>query len=185
MIDFKSLASINGMSGLFIIVKPTRLGVILESLDANKSRLVINNNSRVSILKDISIYTSDADGNMPLEKVMKSIFDIFENNINVTPKSPDNELRAFLKKALPNYDESRVYASDIKKLVSWYIILMQNDPLIFTNKEAEPEAKIDSSGDENLQNIETEKKPSKSTETKSKESKETKEVKPKSTKSQK
>lgn len=123
------------MPGLYVIVKPTRLGVILESLDAAKSRIVINSNSRVSILKDISIYTNDADGSLPLEQVMTLIFDKHKDQIPVTSKSSDVELKSFLKNVMSNYDDSRVYGSDIKKLATWYTILIKNDPLIFIKKE--------------------------------------------------
>lgn len=140
MIDFNSLAAVNGKPGLYIIIKPTRTGVVLEAMEEPKLRVAINSNNKVSILRDITIYTTDAEANVPLEKVMKNIYNIFKTDIKVTSKSSDADLRAFIKKALPNYDESRVYVSDIKKLVTWYSIIIKTEPEIFVEKvESKPE----------------------------------------------
>lgn len=134
MIEFNTLASITGRPGLFVILKPTRTGVILESLDEFKTRFIIESNSKVSILKDISIYTVDSDRNLGLEKVMTLVFNTFSTDLPVTSKSTDAELKSFFKKAMPQYDSERVYVSDIKKLISWYAIIVKNEPTIFKLK---------------------------------------------------
>ncbi len=121
--ELKEIAAVTGRGGLYKIVQPTRTGVILESIDSSATRLVANGNDRVSILNEISIYTTDADGSKPLDQVLKAIKAKFDTNLPVTPKSEPNELRSFLSSVLPEYDENRVYPSDIKKLVSWYLIL--------------------------------------------------------------
>jgi hypothetical protein len=59
---------------LFRVLKPTRAGVILESLDEQRTRSVAGPQSRVSLLKEISIYTTDAEGSVPLEEVLRKIY---------------------------------------------------------------------------------------------------------------
>ncbi len=71
--DFKELATVSGKPGLFKILKPTRSGVILESLDDKKTKLVAGIAQRVSILSDISIYTLTEEGAEPLKSVMQKI----------------------------------------------------------------------------------------------------------------
>ncbi|MEM7110350.1 MAG: DUF5606 domain-containing protein [Bacteroidota bacterium] len=118
--EYSDIASVSGKGGLFKIVKPTRTGVILESLDETKKKLVAGATQRVSVLSDISIYTTDQKGSTPLEKVFKEMYEEFEDDLGVDSTSDADELKSFLKHILPEYDDSRVYVSDIKKLVTWY-----------------------------------------------------------------
>ena len=126
--ELKEIASIAGKGGLFRIVKPTRTGVIVESLDGKGGRMVASANHRISVLKEISIYTTDAEGSTPLENVLHTIHQEFGDDPGVDSSSSPEELRAFLQHILPNFDRDRVYVSDIKKLVSWYKILLQYAP---------------------------------------------------------
>jgi hypothetical protein len=128
--ELKEIAAVTGKGGLFKIVQPTRTGVILESIDSAATRLVANGNDRISILNEISIYTTDAEGSKPLEQVLKAIKAKFDSQLPVTPKSDPSELKKFLTSVLPEYDENRVYASDIKKLVGWYQIIISAFPAL-------------------------------------------------------
>lgn len=133
--ELKDIAAISGKSGLYKILKPTRTGVIVESLDAHKKKLVVGGNVRVSVLKDVSIYTTDADGSVPLEEVLYKIKQEFGDDPGVESTSSADELEAFMKHVLPNYDAERVYPSDMKKLVMWYHILQNEAPEILEKKE--------------------------------------------------
>ncbi len=126
--DFKEIAAVSGKSGLFRILKPTRNGVVLEGLDDKKEKLVISSNTRVSILKDISMYTLSVEGNKPLIEIMQAVKATFANKLPVTAKSEDKELRSFFLKVVPDFDNERVYTSDIKKLVIWYSIIINTCP---------------------------------------------------------
>ena len=128
------IASVSGKGGLFKVLSPTKSGVILESLDASKTRLVASSNQRISILSEISIYTTTKEGSTPLIEVFKKIKADFANDIGVDAESEASELKAFLKSVLPEFDESRVYVSDIKKLVKWYSILFSIAPEVFEMK---------------------------------------------------
>jgi len=121
--DFKELATVSGKQGLFKILKPTRSGVILESLDGKNSKLVAGMSQRVSILSDISIYTLNEAGAEPLKSVMQKIEKEFAGDLGLDSNPDDAELRAFMKHVLPDVDEAQVYVSDIKKLISWYSLI--------------------------------------------------------------
>ncbi len=135
--EFKEIATVSGKGGLFKILNPTRSGVILESLDEKKTKLIVNANSKVSILHEISIYTTDSEGTVALEEVMRKVHKEFAGDTGLTKTSDNEELKAFLKHILPNYDAERVYVSDIKKLVNWYGILVQEAPEVFEEPKAE------------------------------------------------
>lgn len=143
--DFSEIAAVSGKGGLFKVLKPTRTGVILETLDDAKKKMVVNIHSKVSILSEISIYTTDAEGAKPLEEVMKKIHEEFQGDTGLSSSSDSDELKSFLKFILPEYDEDRVYVSDIKKLINWYNKLAADLPEVFETRTEE--AKDDSSDD--------------------------------------
>lgn len=126
--NFKDIATVAGKPGLYKVLKPTRSGVVLESMDEKKAKLVAGMAQRVSILSDISIYTLTEEGAEPLESVMKKIEAEYKGDTGVDATSSDSELRAFLKSVLPDFDDARVYTSDIKKLVTWYKIIRNASP---------------------------------------------------------
>lgn len=139
--NFKDIATVAGKPGLYKILKPTRSGVVLESMDDKKAKLVAGMAQRVSILSDISIYTLTEEGAEPLESVMKKIEAEYQGDTGVESSSTDSELRAFLKSILPEFDDARVYTSDIKKLVTWYNIIRAAAPEVLQeNSEEQKEA---------------------------------------------
>jgi len=127
----KDIASVSGKSGLFRVLGPTRAGLILESLDEQKARSVTPASQKVSVLDEISIYTTTAEGTVSLRDVLSTVKKVHANQLPVTPDSSAEELRAFLNGILPEHDQQRVYASDIKKLVRWYGILASHVPEVF------------------------------------------------------
>jgi hypothetical protein len=135
--ELKEIAVISGKGGLFKILKPTRTGVIVESIDEKKSRFPVNTSNRMSVLEEISLYTKTTDGSTPLKNVLRKIYDEFKEDPGVTPNSDPDELRAFIQHIEPEYDEEKVYVSDIKKIVSWYNIILNNFPEILTKTEEE------------------------------------------------
>jgi hypothetical protein len=129
--ELKEIASVSGKGGLFKVVKPGKTGVILESLDEAKTKLVVGGAQRMSLLSEISIYTTTKEGTAALLDVLKAIKSKLGTELGVTPESDPDKLKSFLKSVLPEYDEARVYVSDIKKLVKWYSILLKEVPELF------------------------------------------------------
>jgi hypothetical protein len=134
------IATIAGKGGLFKIVAPTKSGVILESLDDAKTKLVATASSKLSLLHEISIYTTTKEGTVPLQEVLKKIKAEYDNDLGVDANSDNAELKAFLKSILPNFDETRVYTSDMKKLVKWYDVIYKYAPEILTDSKEEESA---------------------------------------------
>jgi hypothetical protein len=130
--DLRDVASIAGKGGLYKVVKPTKSGVILETLDESKKKIVANANSRVSILKEISIYTTTAQGTVLLEDVFKIMFDKYGETLPVKPKDDTKTLLGFLGEIVPEFDSEKVYPSDAKKVVTWYNLLFKHYPSQFT-----------------------------------------------------
>ena len=148
--NLRDIASVSGKSGLFKVLKPTRTGVILESIDSQKTKLVANANSKVSILKEISIYTTSAEGNVMLEDLFVKIHASHGKSLPITSKASNDELKAFLGEIVSDFDRDRVYPSDIKKIINWYSILATSYPEVFdvaSSDEATPEAEEVVKGD--------------------------------------
>lgn len=131
--ELKELASVAGKGGLFRIVKPGKTTVLLESLDEAKTKLVASTSDRLSLLEEISIYTTTKKGTAPLGDVLRKIKQDFGTDTGVDATSDATELKAFMKSILPEFDEARVYTSDIKKLVKWYGLILQYAPEILTS----------------------------------------------------
>lgn len=152
----RQIANISGYGGLYRILKPSRAGVIVESLDDKKEKTMMGPTARVSVLNDISMYVDTPDQSVALGEVLKAVAEKFGDDLPVTAKSSDAELGNFMGEVLPDYDRERVRISDIKKLVSWYGILRQHVPEVFeasagdpaVAEEEQPAAETDSINDE-------------------------------------
>jgi hypothetical protein len=135
--DFKDIAAVSGKGGLFKVVKPTKTGVILESLDDNKAKLVTNMSQKVSVLAEISVYSTGEEETIALNDVLLKIKNEFDDDPGVDKNSDPDELKSFLAHILPDYDRERVYVSDIKKIVNWYQIIYQFAPELLVEKQEE------------------------------------------------
>ncbi len=135
--DFKDIAAVSGKGGLFKVVKPTKTGVILESLDEAKSKLVTGINHKVSVLAEISVYSTGEKETIPLKELFIKIREEFGDDPGVDKNDDPEELKSFLAHVMPDYDRERVYVSDIKKLVTWYTIIMNNAPELLEKKQEE------------------------------------------------
>ncbi|MBL7845649.1 MAG: DUF5606 domain-containing protein [Cyclobacteriaceae bacterium] len=135
----EDIATISGKGGLFKILKPAKSGVILESMDDAKTKLVATAHHKLSVLSEISIYTTTKEGTAPLGDILKKMNKEFGQDLGLDSDADNAELKSFMKSVLPEYDQDRVYVSDIKKLVRWYDILLTNAPEIF----AEPSGKAE------------------------------------------
>lgn len=130
-----NILSITGKPGLYILKTKAKSGFVVQSLIDNKTS-IIGMNHNVSVLKDISIYTMTAE--VPLKEVLTKIATKENDEQAISHKSSKNELQAYFAEVLPEYDQDRVYASDIKKIVQWYNILQAND-LLSSLKETKEE----------------------------------------------
>jgi hypothetical protein len=136
----QEVANISGRQGLFRILKPGRGGVIVESLDSVQKREMISANAKVSVLKEISIYSTGTEQSKPLSEIFLAIKENFKaEDLLETKTASNSELFDFMEKAMPDFDKERVYVSDIKKIINWYKILVEFFPEVFEKKEEETE----------------------------------------------
>ena len=119
--NVEKILAIAGKPGLFELKLQTRSGFLAESLLDGK-KITVGLRSNVSLLSEISMYTYSEE--KPLVEIMRAIA-IKENEgpTAVSPKEDNVKLITYFKEILPDYDEDRVYASDIKKVLNWYNIL--------------------------------------------------------------
>ena len=129
------ILTISGKPGLYQLQSRTRSGFLALSL-LDQKRISIGLRNNVSLLSEIAIYT--LEGEKPLEEVFKAIKEK-ENGqkTTVSHKATEDELEAYFFSVIPNYDEDKVYPSDIKKIIQWYNILIDKGFL-------EEEAPVDS-----------------------------------------
>ncbi|MEZ4856434.1 MAG: DUF5606 domain-containing protein [Gelidibacter sp.] len=121
------ILSISGKPGLYKIITQTRSGFVAESM-LDKKRVTVNIHSNVSVLSEIAIYTLKEE--VPLRDVLKKVKEKEEGNpTSISHKDSKDVLEAYFFDILPDYDEDKVYASDIKKVIQWYNILQKNDLL--------------------------------------------------------
>jgi hypothetical protein len=132
----KGILAISGQPGLFKMVAEAKNNIIVESLETGK-RMPVYSSSKVSALEDIAVFTDDGD--VPLKDVLKVIYEKENGGNTISHKSPPDELKSYFAEALPSYDRSRVYMSDIKKVLLWYNILLKKELLDFTEKSEESE----------------------------------------------
>lgn len=130
----EKVIAISGKPGLFQIISQSKSGVIVESF-SDKKRFPVNSLHNISTLNDIAIYTYEAE--VPLREVFLNIFKKEEGKKSIDPKSSKNDLLSYFGEVLPGFDDERVYASNIKKVLAWYNSLIDAD---FDFKSIETEA---------------------------------------------
>lgn len=129
--NLEKILAISGKPGLYVLKVQTRTGFVAESLVDGK-KITVNLRSNVSLLSEISVYTYE--GEKPLKEVMNSIAEKENNGPAISHKEDVAAQAAYFKEILPNYDEERVYASDIKKILNWYNTLQAKG--LVTTEEA-------------------------------------------------
>jgi argininosuccinate lyase len=135
--DLRTVLSVSGKPGLFKLIAHQTNGVVVESLVDGK-RTAISANANVSSLGDIAIYTYEEE--VPLRDVFKAMAEVTEGKEALSHKSSKDQLEDFFGEVLPKFDQERVYASDIKKVVQWFNILVKNDLLSILEEEVSEEA---------------------------------------------
>lgn len=134
----KTILAISGRPGLFQLVSQGRGMLIVESIDGAKRRQPVGGRERVTALNEVSIYTDDNE-DTPLLDVFESMRKKENGNtVSFDPrKASKEELFAYMQEVLPNYDHDRVYATDVKKLIQWYNILVTNGITDFADPKQE------------------------------------------------
>lgn len=128
--SIKKILSISGKPGLFELKVQTRTGFVAESLLDGK-KITVGLRANVSLLSEIAVYTYSEE--VRLAEVFKAIATKENEGLALSHKESDDQLKAYFREILPEYDEDRVYISDIKKVLNWYNLLQ---PKGFVSMEA-------------------------------------------------
>lgn len=132
--NLAGIISISGKPGLYKVIAQGKNNLIVESME-DKKRVPAYATDRISALEDISIYTYDDD--KPLKEIYTAIFEKENGGATISHKEDAAKLQSYLLEVLPNFDQERVYPSDIKKLFQWYNILHKAGALKPEEKEEE------------------------------------------------
>lgn len=139
------ILNISGKPGLYLLLTGGKGALIVESLDAEKKRLPIHRTDKVVSLGDISIFTDEEE--MPLRKVFQLIEEKYGKDqilIVDLKKASNQELLEFMAGVVADFDRERVYPSHVKKIISWYNILVQSKQNDFSEPEEPQEVEVES-----------------------------------------
>jgi hypothetical protein len=118
--SFQKILAISGKPGLYELKVQTRSGFVAESLLDGK-KITVGLRSNVSLLTEIAVFTYNEE--VKLIDIFKSIATKENGEATISHKEVDDKLKSYFREILPEYDEDRVYTSDIKKIFNWYNIL--------------------------------------------------------------
>nr|WP_315198758.1 DUF5606 domain-containing protein [uncultured Flavobacterium sp.] len=141
--SLEKILSISGKPGLYVLKVQTRTGFVAESLLDGK-KVTVSLKSNVSLLSEISIYTYE--GEKPLAEIIQNIAKKENKGQTISHKEDNAVLMTYFREVLPEYDEERVYPSDVKKIVNWYNtlqakgLLVDEAPVVAEAEETAPVA---------------------------------------------
>ncbi len=139
--DYREIVAVTGIGGLFHLIATKSDGAIVRNLADKSTKFISARLHNVTPLESIEVYTTG--DNVRLHEVFQKMKDQ-ENSIKpIDAKSADNNsIKGYFKSIFPEFDEERVYVSDMKKMLKWFEILKANDLLNFEylNAPAEEEA---------------------------------------------
>ena len=128
------LVAVSGMSGVFKLAANRNNGLIIEDLDTGKKKFAPARKHQFTPLASIGIYTED--DSTELNIIFRTMLEQIESNPPVKPNDSSNSLHAYFRTILPEYDEEKVHASDIKKVIKWFnflndrnLIDMEDEPV--------------------------------------------------------
>ena len=136
----KGILAISGQPGLFKVISEAKNSVIVESLLTGK-RMPAYSTSKISALEDIAVFTQTEE--ISLKEVFKSMVKFAEEGKVFNAKASGDELKGYFEEILPEYDRDRVYTSDMKKIISWYILLQEKGLLDLSEEDEESTVKKD------------------------------------------
>ena len=149
IMGLKDILVISGHGGLFKFISQGHNCVIVENL-CDQKRMKIPATAKISMLEEIAVFTQDNDTS--LREVFKKIQTKENGGMTIPHKSPDADLKKYFVEILPDYDQNRVYISDIRKVLLWYNLLHD---LGFSDFEAPEEEKKEGEAEETVEAKET------------------------------
>ena len=134
----QNILAISGKPGLYLMLARGSSTIIVETLDEQKKRFNVSARDRITSLNDVSIYTDDGQ-----DVKLMAVFESMKEREQGKPVDMDiknatkEQLTDYVAEVLPNFDRDRVYPNDMRKLISWYNILVANNLTDFAEPEEE------------------------------------------------
>ena len=133
--DLSEYFTVPGKPGVFKMLSQSKSNAVMESLIDGK-RLPVFSSDKISSLEEIGMFTNGED--VPLTEVFQNIFREENGAVaSVSPKADNKDLKAYFSKVLPDWDQDRVYVSDIKKVITWYNLLTEKNLISLEEKKDE------------------------------------------------
>lgn len=134
--NYKELVSVTGIGGLFQLLTTKSDGAIVRNISDKSTKFISARLHNVTPLESIEVYTTS--DNVRLHEVFQKMKDAEATNPPVDTKSANNDaIKAYFASIYPEFDQDRVYVSDMKKMLKWYFMLKENDLLNFENMDEE------------------------------------------------
>ncbi|WP_343667169.1 DUF5606 domain-containing protein [Chitinophaga sp.] len=133
--QYREIVAVTGLGGLFQLIASKQDGAIVRSLEDKSTRFVSSRIHNFTPLESIEVFTTGE--NVNLAEVFKAMQEQDGKTALVDAKADNNAIKAYFKSVFPEFDEERVYVSDMKKMVKWYTILKNNDLLKFDEQPEE------------------------------------------------
>lgn len=137
--QYREIVAVTGLGGLFQLLASKQDGAIVRSLDDKSTRFVSSRVHNFTPLESIEVFTTG--DNVNLSAVFKAMQENAASFPLVDAKADNNTIKGYFKSVFPEFDEDRVYVSDMKKMVKWFSILEKNDLLKF-DEVAEETAEV-------------------------------------------
>jgi hypothetical protein len=136
--NLKNLIAVSGLPGIYRMAANRNNGLILEDIVTGKKKFAPARKHQFTPLESVAIYTDDGDS-IELAKVFRNMLDQFDDNPPVNPNSKPEELHDYFVEVLPDYDKERVFTSDVKKVIKWFIFLKENELLSLDSEAGDEE----------------------------------------------
>ncbi|WP_341838555.1 DUF5606 domain-containing protein [Chitinophaga pollutisoli] len=133
--QYREIVAVTGLGGLFQLLASKQDGAIVKSLEDKSTRFVSSRIHNFTPLESIEVFTTG--DNVNLSAVFKAMQENAASFPLVDAKADNNTIKGYFKSVFPEFDEDRVYVSDMKKMVKWFSILEKNDLLKFDEAAAE------------------------------------------------
>jgi hypothetical protein len=139
--QYREIVAVTGLGGLFQLVASKQDGAIVRSLEDKSTRFVSSRVHNFTPLESIEVFTTGE--NVNLAEVFKAMDEKAATFPPAAGKADNNAIKAYFKNVFPEFDEDRVYVSDMKKMVKWFGILKANDLLKFDEILADGEGEVE------------------------------------------
>ena len=131
--NLKNILAVSGLPGLFKLASSRPNGLVVSDIDSGKTRFCSVRKHQFTPLETVAIYTHE--DTTPLTEIFETMKTQMESNPVISAKAPSDEMMDYFLSILPNYDEDRVYPSDVKKVIKWFNFLKERDMLDGSDEE--------------------------------------------------